>query len=649
MQFRKFALGLGLLLATLFSLPTYASVDNVNVTEQPDKGTLYPVGSSFVSGQSNGKKFISATNNVQESLKATQNPNHLPATGGNSPTSFSYGRGVGTIPTHCPSGWSDVAGLCAKDCPAGYSSVAGVCWQQCPTNYTDMGATCTWWKLWPHTFAKKSWIQERKLRECAPGEENDAGLCYKQCAIGYNGVGPVCWTTLEHFATSRQRVKDTAQAQQNAYQKPSGINIAEGQAPVLKTDLQFTHIVCALEESEGAFGLPVPGIADLVATGVGAGVGAIKPGAWFDASLSDAVVLDFTGGATCNDDGTVATATMNFHPSITVQATTKMFDPALHNLAGVDLGIAKVSVYELIPFRIYGAVGTTLGVDTTISSTIDRREPGFFVEGRQYATKSKLEVEPEVDFWLSLDTYFRVTSIVSFIPDLVQLGAEFKLFVLELDLPYVLEEGIRTVNSATELFKTESLKLELEAGRGYIDTYLKVLGINLNVFPENADLKWNGHQETHTLFERQSAQAIQVSAPTQAAPKPEDTFRELKNAKTGLCMDVAGGNNANGTNVQQWQCNGSDAQKWKYDAANGYLRNKMGRCLDNTGNTANNGNIQIWDCVDSNNLRFDWVGNTLRSRHNNNIAVDGYGSSNGANVGQWTHHGGTNQQWNWGS
>lgn len=125
-------------------------------------------------------------------------------------------------------------------------------------------------------------------------------------------------------------------------------------------------------------------------------------------------------------------------------------------------------------------------------------------------------------------------------------------------------------------------------------------------------------------------------------------YRQLKNAKTGLCMDVAGANNSNGTNVQQWQCvAGVPQQLWKYEASTGFLRNKMGKCLDNTGNAANNGKVQIWDCVNSNNLRWDWVGNTLRSRHNNNIAVDAYGSGNGANIGQWTYHGGDNQRWNW--
>ncbi len=128
-------------------------------------------------------------------------------------------------------------------------------------------------------------------------------------------------------------------------------------------------------------------------------------------------------------------------------------------------------------------------------------------------------------------------------------------------------------------------------------------------------------------------------------------FRSLTDGRSGLCLDVSGSNTANGTKVQLWSCNGTNAQKWWYDAANGYLRSGLGgnKCLDNRGQAFNGGEIVIWDCVDSNNLRFDWVGNTLRNRHDNNIAVDAYGTTAGSRVGQWTANGGANQQWNWGN
>lgn len=130
---------------------------------------------------------------------------------------------------------------------------------------------------------------------------------------------------------------------------------------------------------------------------------------------------------------------------------------------------------------------------------------------------------------------------------------------------------------------------------------------------------------------------------------PEQKYRELKDGRSGLCLDVSGGSSANGTNVALWTCHGGQNQKWAYDASTGFMRSALGKCLDNRGQAHNGGEIVIWDCVNSNNLKFDWVGTSLRNRHNNNIAVDAYGTGAGSQVGQWSYHGGANQQWHWGN
>lgn len=54
----------------------------------------------------------------------------------------SYGRGVGTVPTRCPGGKENDAGLCYVPCRSGFSGVGPVCWGRCPAGFDDHGATC---------------------------------------------------------------------------------------------------------------------------------------------------------------------------------------------------------------------------------------------------------------------------------------------------------------------------------------------------------------------------------------------------------------------------------------------------------------------------------------------------------------------------
>lgn len=510
----------GVVLAlTMISSSLWASTDSVSVEENPDIGALFPVLGQVITGEADGEQFMSVANEIGESFKAGTNPTFQSVT--NPMTEWSYSRGVGTIPDTCTDGYDKSGALCYKQCPTGYDTVAGVCWQQCPDGYSDDGAFCTLWKWWPETIAKDSFMQEIKAMECASGMINEAGLCYEPCAATFVGVGALCFG-LFGDEEDQQHIRDQASGQHAdalASAGAGGIVLGEGETPKLKTDMSFTPIVCSIANTEGAFGLPLPGADQLAGMAVDASgdaivnaiSGSLENGgsAWFVPSVSDTVLFNFSMDATCEDDGVVATAGLNFQPSITVKASSKMFDPVLHNLAGVDLGIMSVSVYELIPFRVYGTVGSTLGVDATITSSIDRSLPPLIIDGKQHAHRTAMNITPEQDFWLSLEAYLRVTSIFNFIPDLVQLGAEFKLFILELDLPYDMDAGIRDNEGVKEVYAKESLKGNLESGRGYVDTFLRVLGIETGVFGDEADVSWEGHKESTVFFEKEEAKALE--------------------------------------------------------------------------------------------------------------------------------------------
>jgi 1-phosphatidylinositol phosphodiesterase len=129
-------------------------------------------------------------------------------------------------------------------------------------------------------------------------------------------------------------------------------------------------------------------------------------------------------------------------------------------------------------------------------------------------------------------------------------------------------------------------------------------------------------------------------------------YRELRDARTGKCLDFEGVTPANGKKAILWDCAGVAWQKWSYDASTGLLRNKANPdyCLDNMGQPYSGGGIHMWQC-DENNINQQWnfVGDQLVPRSNTAIAVDAYGTDNGSQVALWSTHGGANQKWTWGN
>jgi beta-glucanase (GH16 family) len=73
----------------------------------------------------------------------------------------------------------------------------------------------------------------------------------------------------------------------------------------------------------------------------------------------------------------------------------------------------------------------------------------------------------------------------------------------------------------------------------------------------------------------------------------------------GKCLDVTSGGTANGTLVQLWDCNGTGAQTWQTQPNGTLVNPQSGRCLDDPGgNTTNGTQLQIWDCWDATNQQW---------------------------------------------
>lgn len=115
----------------------------------------------------------------------------------------------------------------------------------------------------------------------------------------------------------------------------------------------------------------------------------------------------------------------------------------------------------------------------------------------------------------------------------------------------------------------------------------------------------------------------------------------------GKCVDVAGANSANGTAVQLWDCNGTNAQQWTV-GTDGSIR-VLGKCLDVTsGSTANGAKIQLWDCNGSGAQQWNVTAtrDIVNPQANKCLDATGNSSANGTRLQIWSCTGAANQKWN---
>ncbi|MFC0540352.1 ricin-type beta-trefoil lectin domain protein [Kutzneria chonburiensis] len=113
----------------------------------------------------------------------------------------------------------------------------------------------------------------------------------------------------------------------------------------------------------------------------------------------------------------------------------------------------------------------------------------------------------------------------------------------------------------------------------------------------------------------------------------------------GKCVDVAGANSANGTQVQIYTCNGTAAQTWNHS---GNSFQALGKCLDVSGaSTANGAKVQLYDCNGTG--AQQWTLNAQKELVNTGsgkcLDATNQSSADGTPLQIWTCAGGANQQW----
>ncbi|GLU47159.1 endo-1,3-beta-glucanase [Nocardiopsis ansamitocini] len=115
----------------------------------------------------------------------------------------------------------------------------------------------------------------------------------------------------------------------------------------------------------------------------------------------------------------------------------------------------------------------------------------------------------------------------------------------------------------------------------------------------------------------------------------------------GMCLDVAGAVNANGTPLQIAHCNNNQAQNWTM-ATDGTIR-AYGRCMDVTGGrTADSTPVQLWDCAGVPAQKWERTSAGQLRNPNSGKCLDAQGGSgaDGTRLVIWPCHSGANQKWN---
>lgn len=134
----------------------------------------------------------------------------------------------------------------------------------------------------------------------------------------------------------------------------------------------------------------------------------------------------------------------------------------------------------------------------------------------------------------------------------------------------------------------------------------------------------------------------------------------IKNCSSGLYLDIVDGASTDGTNIQQWYYNGSDAQKFKVvsdglgyyyvlTGASGYKS-----CIDvENGSSADGTNIAQWEYWGGDMQKFQikevnsgqYAFLTKASGFKGCMDLYNISSEAGANINQWSYWGGSGQLW----
>ncbi|MFF5506399.1 non-reducing end alpha-L-arabinofuranosidase family hydrolase [Streptomyces roseolus] len=143
------------------------------------------------------------------------------------------------------------------------------------------------------------------------------------------------------------------------------------------------------------------------------------------------------------------------------------------------------------------------------------------------------------------------------------------------------------------------------------------------------------------------AALVSLAAMLVAGPAHAATSGALRGVGSGRCLDVPGAGQADGTNLQIWDCHGGTNQRWTL-TDDDRLTVYGGKCLDVPGHATTAGTRPvIWSCNGGTNQRWrvGADGTIVAVESGLCLDVSSGGAANGTAVQLWNCHGGDNQKW----
>ncbi|MEU4270049.1 family 16 glycosylhydrolase [Streptomyces sp. NPDC026092] len=155
---------------------------------------------------------------------------------------------------------------------------------------------------------------------------------------------------------------------------------------------------------------------------------------------------------------------------------------------------------------------------------------------------------------------------------------------------------------------------------------------------------WPGNPDGSTPFPNHLVvDYVRVTTSDGSGGGPTGAFTGL----AGKCLDVAGAQTGNGTQVQLYTCNGTAAQRWTLPG-DGTVR-ALGKCLDvDAASTEPGAKVQLWDCNGSGAQRFDYNGTTrdlVNVPADKCVDVRDNNAADATPVQTWWCSGNPNQKW----